>query len=59
MCPTIYPDLHSISPLCVEVAGQLYLSRGLLSEGPEYDIMIFVRDKPLCRLRPEMGIFVV
>lgn len=54
MCPTIYQDLHSNSHLCVEVAGQLYLSKG-----PEYGIMIFERDKPLCRLRPEVGIFVV
>ena len=59
MCATIYQDLHSISPLCVEAAGQLYLSSGLLSRSPEYDIMIFVREKSLCRLRPEMGIFVV
>ena len=58
MCATIYQDLHSISPLCVEATGQLYLSRGLLSEGPEYDVMISVMDKSL-RLRPEVGIFVV
>ena len=55
---TIFKDNSNLH-LCVEVIGQLYLSSGLLSRSPEYDIMIFVREKSLCRLRPEMGIFVV